>query len=909
MTRINTNISSLNGQKSLARNTQDLQKALTRLSTGLRINSGKDDPAGLIAAEILHNNIVATEKAISNTQRGNQMIATTDSALGSIGGLLHDVRSLVTEAANTAVMSDEQIAANQLQVDSALEAINRIAQVTKFQGRRVLDGSLDFVTDANTIPQIENLKIDQANLGATGEMPVAVEVETAATKADITTSSGESNAEAKLYFGARTKVALTATNAANDGDIYIQANSLSEEFDGVTVAVDNNATAIDVSYDAGEKILSISFDNDASTIADILQNITDTGLFTAYTDSADTSDTADAISEVAFTQDYVTVTAADKGVDFNDVKIKVEADTSLVEEAPTATYDSNAKEITVKVASNATDVFDNGYVTMANIATAIDGLTDFGAAASTAGTYVFGSFTSDTMTKATTGASGYLKSAFSDATRAQATIDFAAGVMKSFVGTAGDQDVYIKAKSLGSAYDQVDIEFVNDASAAGSETAEWDASAKSLIVHYKAGASTINQVIDAIDATGEWDAVLKSGETGTDTMKAATTQTAVRTGIDTLTVEAIEPGANFNNMQVLFEAKEGQGLTTPTAKYDRDANTFTITVDYDADDPTTLEDIADAIDSVEGFASYYVDDGIGRMFGGGVDATAIGNSGSSGGNTLLDDLVLEVAGTDGMEVFTFNEGTTSNQVAAAINAVSDAIGAEATQNNELITIKSNKYGSDAFVALSIIEEGSSGMMERSVSGFRETGTDVVAKINGVQATADGNKMWINTSMLDMTIDLAAETTDDFKFSITGGGAQFQLGPDVVTNQQIRMGIQSLNTARLGGVNGKMFQLQTGGSADLSTDPNQAAKIVGDAIDVVTELRGRLGALQSLTMDTNIKTMEDTLENMIQAESEIRDADFAVETANLTRSQVLVQSGTTVLSIANQNPRNILSLLG
>ncbi|MDZ7620060.1 MAG: flagellin, partial [Patescibacteria group bacterium] len=77
---------------------------------------------------------------------------------------------------------------------------------------------------------------------------------------------------------------------------------------------------------------------------------------------------------------------------------------------------------------------------------------------------------------------------------------------------------------------------------------------------------------------------------------------------------------------------------------------------------------------------------------------------------------------------------------------------------------------------------------------------------------------------------------------------------------------------------------------------------------VTELRGRLGALQGFTMDTNIKTMEDTLENMIQAESQIRDADVAVETANLTRAQVLVQSGTTVLSIANQNPQNVLALL-
>ncbi len=901
MTRINTNTSSLNAQKTLTRNTQDLQKSLTRLSTGLRINSGKDDPAGLIASEILHNNIVATQKAVSNTQRGNQMIATTDSALGSIGSLLHDVRALVTEAANTAVMNDEQIAANQLQVDSALEAINRISQVTKFQGRRVLDGSLDFITDANTIPQIQNLKIDQANLGVTGEMDVSVEIDAAAEKAQITTSSGESQATADLKFAAKTKLAV---DAATDGNLYIQANSLSEEFDGVEVIVNKaDGNTLGVEYDAGEKRLTITMDDDADDVDDLVDDINDTGLFTAYTDAAGAMDD---VATGDFSQDYVTVTADSRGTDFNDVKIKIEVDDTLLAEAPTATYDSNAKEITVKIASDAADALDNGYVTLDNIASAIDGLADFSAATDSGGTYVFGTHEADSRTSASTGATGYLKSAFSDATRAQATVDFSAGVKKTFTGTDDSQDIYIKSTALGSAFDQVDISFVADAAAQGDETAEWDATAKSLVVHYKDDESTIDDVIDAIDATGAWDAVLLSGENGADTMKASTTQTSVRTGIDSLTIEAIEPGANYNNMQVLFEAKEGQ--TDPVAKYDRESNTFTITVDYDEEDPIDLVDVADAINEVDGFASYFVDDGIGHMFGGGVDATVVGNTGSTGGNTLLDDLVLEVSGSQGMEVFTFNEGTTSNQVASAISLVADAIGVEARQNRDLITIESTTYGSDAFVGLNVIQEGSNGMLKRSVSSFREDGTDVDAKINGVQATSDGNKMWINTAMLAMTIDVTAETTDDFKFAITGGGAQFQLGPDVVTNQQVRMGIQSLNTARLGGVNGKMFELKTGGAADLSTDPNRAANILLDSINVVAELRGRLGALQGFTMDTNIKTMEDTMENMIQAESQIRDADFAVETANMTRAQVLVQSGTTVLSIANQNPRNVLSLL-
>src|SRR5688500_16686674 len=190
MSRINTNVSSLIAQKILGRNNADLQQALDRLSTGLRINSGKDDPAGLIASENLRRDITSAGKAISNTERANQLIATADSALGQISNLLNDIRGLVIEAANTGVLSDEQIAANQLQVDSSLEAIDRIAQVTTFQGRKLLDGSLDFqLTYTAGGATVEDLNIDQANLGTAGSVAVDVQITAAATQAQITNAA------------------------------------------------------------------------------------------------------------------------------------------------------------------------------------------------------------------------------------------------------------------------------------------------------------------------------------------------------------------------------------------------------------------------------------------------------------------------------------------------------------------------------------------------------------------------------------------------------------------------------------------------------------------------------------------------------------------------------------------------
>lgn len=187
MTRINTNVSSLIGRNNLSNANSKLNISLTRLSTGLRINTGADDPAGLIASEKLRSDITSIESAITNTDRANQVIATADSALSEVSSLLNDIRGLITESANTGALSDEQIAANQLQLDSSLDALNRIAQTTTFQGRSLLDGSLDFLTTSGTdFSKITDLSIDQANLGTSGSVAVDVKVSTAATKAQAT---------------------------------------------------------------------------------------------------------------------------------------------------------------------------------------------------------------------------------------------------------------------------------------------------------------------------------------------------------------------------------------------------------------------------------------------------------------------------------------------------------------------------------------------------------------------------------------------------------------------------------------------------------------------------------------------------------------------------------------------------
>src|SRR6185369_15411990 len=271
-------------------------------------------------------------------------------------------------------------------------------------------------------------------------------------------------------------------------------------------------------------------------------------------------------------------------------------------------------------------------------------------------------------------------------------------------------------------------------------------------------------------------------------------------------------------------------------------------------------------------------------------------------------LVVRIGGTTGSEVFNFRAGTTIDQLIDAINLVSDGTGVEASNNAGVLELNSTKYGSAGFVDVEVLNEGVGGTFGADLSNTRATGTDVAATVNGATASGKGNTLSVHTATLDLAPTVNNGSTTAVNFNITGGGAVFQLGPNVVTNQQARIGVGSVSTGTLGGTDGRLYELRSGYGKDLETNPNGATLIVDEAINKVTSLRGRLGAFQRTTIETNIANLKDSVTNLTQAESLIRDADFAAETAALTRAQVLVQSGTQVLSIANQQPQNVLALL-
>ncbi|MCY7305470.1 MAG: flagellin, partial [Rhodoferax sp.] len=140
MSSINTNINSLTAQRNLGTNQASLSQSIQRLSSGLRINSAKDDAAGLAISDRFSAQIWGLNQAVRNANDGISLAQTTEGALKASTDILQRVRELAVQSANaTNSASDRQ--AMQAEVGQLIGELDRVAQTTEFNGSRLLDGS------------------------------------------------------------------------------------------------------------------------------------------------------------------------------------------------------------------------------------------------------------------------------------------------------------------------------------------------------------------------------------------------------------------------------------------------------------------------------------------------------------------------------------------------------------------------------------------------------------------------------------------------------------------------------------------------------------------------------------------------------------------------------------------------
>lgn len=165
---INTNIMSLTAQRNLSKSQNLLATSIERLSSGLRVNSARDDAAGLAISERMNAQVKGLNVAIRNANDGISLAQTAEGGLNEIGSMLQRMRELAVQAANGTNSSADRDNLNAEFVALDTE-IGRIAEVTQFNGLKIVGsdaGSFTFQVGANTS---ETMKITTTSVGSTGE--------------------------------------------------------------------------------------------------------------------------------------------------------------------------------------------------------------------------------------------------------------------------------------------------------------------------------------------------------------------------------------------------------------------------------------------------------------------------------------------------------------------------------------------------------------------------------------------------------------------------------------------------------------------------------------------------------------------------------------------------------------------
>lgn len=272
---IDTNIMSLNSQRNLNKSQESLATAIQRLSSGLRINSAKDDAAGLAISERMTSQIRGLNQAIRNANDGVSLAQTAEGALGETSNSLQRIRELALQSANSTNSASDR-AALQAEVNQLKQEIDRVASTTEFNGLKLLDGT--FTAQSFQVGANANQTISVTMAGASGSdlanntvagTNATVDFGTTATGTSATTLAGVTSplATAQTVTVSGTLGSATHTTTAGDSAYAIAAgiNNISSST-GVTAEASTEATLGTLSAD-GTVTLTLGSGGSTSTVS------------------------------------------------------------------------------------------------------------------------------------------------------------------------------------------------------------------------------------------------------------------------------------------------------------------------------------------------------------------------------------------------------------------------------------------------------------------------------------------------------------------------------------------------------------------------------------------------------------------------------------------------------------------
>jgi len=239
---INTNVVSINAQRNLSLSGSQLGTAMQRLSSGLRVNSAKDDAAGLAIAERMNAQSRGLTVAARNANDGISLAQTAEGALGKVGDMLQRMRELAVQSSN-ATNSDTDRAALQAEVSQLISEVDRVAKTSSFNGQKLLEGSF-----AGAVFQIGAGAGDNITVGSLVDATAAnLSAVTYATATLASSTTGTAGTDAfTLTVGAATIDIPAATNPKERlGQIIAAINSKTADT-GVTAFMNDTGDGIDL---------------------------------------------------------------------------------------------------------------------------------------------------------------------------------------------------------------------------------------------------------------------------------------------------------------------------------------------------------------------------------------------------------------------------------------------------------------------------------------------------------------------------------------------------------------------------------------------------------------------------------------------------------------------------------------
>jgi flagellin len=970
---INTNISSLNAQRNLDKSQSANQQALERLSSGLRINSAKDDAAGLAISTRFTSQINGLNVAVRNAGDGIALAQTAEGALGSINDSLQRIRELSVQSAN-ATNSDVDRDALQAEVSQLVAEISRTADDTDFNGRKLLDGSFSASFQVG------------ANAGQTIDVSIA----------ELTTD--------KLGASDASGISSTGVNEAlGNGDLILNGTEIS-----ASKSSDDTASTKDAANSAIAKVATINRESDATGVtAFVSENsavgtkqvaVAGTTTLSLNGVSIDLQTSTDAAGSRASVVESINafseqtgITAINTGSDSSGVEL-VAADGRNIDISfdGGSINDDAAAATATGLAAEGTKV--GGFTLVSNQAIDIDGgdgssIGDLGNAGLTRGTYDKGvaAVTTEKAEFSTTSGSlenagaGYNNVLVSSVAGAEDTLQaytynvsvdgtsqtgqIAAGIDTGDAVATLAADINTNVTGVD-AWEQIDGTLNVAASADGDTFTINNANATSgtftLVDKSDAGLGNFADQINAHDFGADMQVTASYSGTGD----------SVELSIKNFTGLAVEITPSAVN--ATFDPAGAVGATALTAvatdltgslKYKADnADSVTASVTRDVDNGAATGDdvLLAGTDLVTTGTTYTGPNGLAEG-----DLTLNGVAIKSASST--SDTASATVASDGSQILSSSKEASAISVAAAINTVSAETGVTATIGETVvvgnaagaaspsvagfetgdqaglyingvnlgdITLANNTGGSDVDTdkaksdainlinassgqtGVTAIDNGSSISLEaadgRNISvaidnksGNTEAGQGIGA-VFGLSQSVDG----IGESVFGNTSAGGGVSAESLTYETTSGKIQLssasEFTVDVGTNGKTELDALGFQAGSFGGGEDGQFLKDV----DVSTVEGATAALIAvdNAINQVASQRADLGAIQN-RMESTVSNLQVTSENLNAANSRIQDADFAAETAELQRTNVLQQAGISVLAQANAAGQQVLSLLG